>query len=121
MTIQIKRLQKKTAWSAADRARHERIRKQMQRTKPTPKELMADGEWLPLGAYFALKQAIGVLKTERERAGMTLTALAKRTGIDKAALSRLENGKHANPTLATLMRYAAALGKKVYVALRDAE
>lgn len=121
MTIQIKRLQKKTAWSAADRARHKRIREQMQRTKPTPRELMADGEWLPLGAYFALKQAVHILKAERAKAGLSLAEMAKRTGIDKAALSRLENGKQANPTLATLMRYAAALGKEVCVALRNAD
>lgn len=119
MTIQIKRVQRKTAWTAADRARHKRIREQMQRIKPTPEQLMGDGVWLPLGAYFTLKQTIGALKTERERAGLTLSALAKRTGIDKAALSRLESGKQANPTLATLLRYAAALGKEVCVALRD--
>ena len=121
MTIQIKRLQKKTAWSAADRARHKRIREQMQRTKPSPAELTADGTWMPLGAYFVLKQTIFVLKAEREKAGLSLAALAKRTGIDKAALSRLESGKQANPTLATLSRYAAALGKEVCVALRNTE
>ncbi len=120
MTMQIKRLQKKTNWSAADRARQRRIREQMQKTKPTPEQLMADGAWLPLGAYFALKQAIHILKAEREKAGLSLAALAKRTGIDKAALSRLENGKQPNPTMATLSRYAAALGKEVCLAFRDA-
>ena len=92
--------------------RHRKIREQMQKSKPSPGQLMADGTWLPLGSYFALKQAIHVLKQEREKAGVSLRTLAKRTGIDKAALSRLENGKQPNPTMATLSRYAACSAKK---------
>ena len=121
MTIRIKRVQKKTAWSAADRARHRRIRAQMQRTKPGPAELSSEGAWLPLGMYFALKQAIHELQRERKQAGLSLAAMAQRTGMDKAALSRLENGQQPNPTFATLSRYAAALGKEVCLSFRDAK
>jgi transcriptional regulator with XRE-family HTH domain len=39
--------------------------------------------------------------------------VAERTRIDKAALSRLENGQHVNPTVKTLARYARALGKSL--------
>lgn len=45
--------------------------------------------------------------------------MAERSGIDKAALSRLENGVHGNPTVDTLMRYAAAVGKKLAWTLQD--
>jgi len=48
-----------------------------------------------------------------------LEYLAERSGIDKAALSRLENGVHDNPTVETLMRYAAALGKRLSWTLQD--
>ena len=45
--------------------------------------------------------------------------LAERTGIDRAALSRLENGAQDNPTINTLQRYAFALGKQVLVQVAD--
>jgi transcriptional regulator with XRE-family HTH domain len=39
----------------------------------------------------------------------------ERTGIGRSALSRLENDDAANPTMATLLRYSDALGKKLVV------
>ena len=41
--------------------------------------------------------------------------------IDKAALSRLENGQQLNPTVNTLARYAGALGSTLKFALGDPE
>jgi transcriptional regulator with XRE-family HTH domain len=38
-------------------------------------------------------------------------------GIDAPALSRLETGKMLNPTLATLHKWAEALGRQVEVDL----
>ena len=40
-------------------------------------------------------------------------------GIDQPALSRLENGHTPNPTLDTLWRYAAALGKRLVLSAQD--
>jgi transcriptional regulator with XRE-family HTH domain len=45
--------------------------------------------------------------------------LQQRSGIDPPALSRLENETDANPTVATLNRYADALGRQLVVALVD--
>ncbi|WP_137895298.1 helix-turn-helix transcriptional regulator [Ramlibacter sp. 2FC] len=46
----------------------------------------------------------------RARAGLTQDAVAERMGTTKSAVSRLESaGKHA-PSLATLNRYAQAVG-----------
>ncbi len=47
------------------------------------------------------------LRRERERLGLSLADVAKLTSIDKAALSRLENGLQVNPTVNTLARYVA--------------
>ena len=66
-----------------------------------------------------LRQALAALRTERERQGLSLADIRERTGIDRAALSRLENTEDANPTLATLERYAEALGKQVIILLSD--
>jgi DNA-binding XRE family transcriptional regulator len=54
-------------------------------------------------------------KAEREGQGLTLAQVAERMGIDAPALSRLETGKMLNPTLATLHKWAEALGRKLEV------
>ena len=43
--------------------------------------------------------------------------MKERTGIERSALSRPENNVAANPTVNTLTRYAAAVGKKALVVL----
>ena len=53
----------------------------------------------------------------RARAGLTQDAVAERMGTTKSAISRLESaGKHA-PSLATLKRYAEAVGCDLQVKL----
>ena len=59
------------------------------------------------------------LRALREEQGVSLAELERRTGIRKSALSRLENSKAPNPTLATLIRYAAALGKTIDLSIAD--
>jgi len=60
---------------------------------------------------------IGVfLRSERERAGLTQEEVARRMSTRKSAISRIEN--HAeNINLATLHRYAAALGKRIRISV----
>jgi transcriptional regulator with XRE-family HTH domain len=53
----------------------------------------------------------------RESQGLTLAEVAERMGIDAPAWSRLETGKMLNPTLATLYKWAEALGQKLDVDL----
>jgi DNA-binding XRE family transcriptional regulator len=59
-------------------------------------------------------------KAVRESQGLTLADIAERMGIDPPALSRLETGKMLNPTLATLHKWAEALGRKLEVGLAPA-
>ncbi len=66
-----------------------------------------------------IRQVLSALRDERERQGLSLADIYERTGIDRAALSRLENNEDANPTLATLERYAEAVGKHVVVLLSE--
>jgi ABC-type phosphate transport system auxiliary subunit len=68
-----------------------------------------------------LRQVLAALRAERERQGLSLADINVRTGIDKAALSRLENNEDANPTLNTLERYAQAVGKQMVVLLSESE
>jgi DNA-binding phage protein len=67
-----------------------------------------------------LQDALKLLKAERERMGLSLADVSERTGIERPNLSRLENEADSNPTIATLSRYADALGKHLIIAIADA-
>jgi transcriptional regulator with XRE-family HTH domain len=60
---------------------------------------------------------VGALKKAREQQGLTLAQLAERCGMDEPSLSRLLSGNSQNPTLSTLFRVAAALGKDLRLGL----
>ena len=70
-----------------------------------------------MGEYLELVQLAAELRRARRRAGLSLAEVSKRSGLDRAALSRLENGVRDNPTLGTLGRYARELGLKILVSL----
>ena len=60
------------------------------------------------------------LRYSRERQGLTLTALAERSGISLSQLSRLESGERVvGIEAATVLRLAAALGEPVGWLLAD--
>ena len=68
-------------------------------------------------SFAAILQLVERFKTVRESQALTLAEVAERMGIDAPALSRLESGKVLNPTLATLHKWAEALGQKLDVDL----
>lgn len=109
-------------WTPEQRAKHKAVRDKFQAERPTPKELIDSGEYagpIPHGVYLAFRQTMLELRTAREAAGLSLADVSERSGIDKAALSRLETGVTENPTLETLVRYAAAVGKQLNWTLSD--
>jgi len=76
----------------------------------------------PVGAldrrsFTAIIELMARFKAAREKQGLTLAEVATRMGVDPPALSRLETGKTLNPTIATLFKWAEALGQKVDVEL----
>ena len=94
------------------------------------KRLNTGKTWLAISQHIAtssppasvdreLTEALAALRPERERQGLSLTDLAQRKGIDRATISKLETGKIPNPTVGTLKRYAAALGKSLNWELGD--
>lgn len=59
------------------------------------------------------EQSIGAnIRVLRERAGLTLTALAARAGMAKSALSKIETGRISSP-ISNLLRIAAALNVSI--------
>lgn len=103
---------------AAEAVIHERFQKE----KPTLQSLVDSGDIgqvFTMGEYWELCKTFAALKALREKQSLSISDLAERTGMDRAMISRLENGLIDNPTLATVTRYAKALGKRVVVSLVD--
>jgi DNA-binding Xre family transcriptional regulator len=115
ITRRAERTPEETARLRADRARY-------QRDKPTIEQLLAEGghaDTLPLGEFLTLQELMLQVRRERERQQVTLAQMEERTGIDQAALSRLETGKQVNTTFDTVGRILRALGKELVWSLRD--
>jgi ribosome-binding protein aMBF1 (putative translation factor) len=107
-----------------ERARERTLREKLQKERPSLEDLVRSGACDPdavmtMGMYFDVQTALQALKRERERSGLSIGDVAKRSGLDRAVVSRLENGKQDNPTVATLMRYAAAVGKRFLWSYED--
>lgn len=71
-------------------------------------------------AYDALAleyQVADQMLKARSRAGLTQDAVAERMGTTKSAISRLESASKHAPSLATLKRYASAVGCELEVRL----
>jgi DNA-binding Xre family transcriptional regulator len=92
------------------------------------RDVLAAGE--PVADHFrvdvvapdpAFSELLAALRLERERLGLTLGEISRRTGIDTGDLSRLENGKVHDPRSSTLMRHARALGKRPSWSSEEAE
>jgi DNA-binding XRE family transcriptional regulator len=110
--------------TAEERAREQSLRAKLQKEKPSLEDLVRAGECDPdavmtMGMYFDVQAALQALKQERERCRLSISDVAARSGLDRAVVSRLENGKQDNPTVATLMRYAAAVGKRFLWSYQD--
>jgi DNA-binding phage protein len=69
-------------------------------------------------AHDSAREVVTRLKAERERCGVSLADMLKRTGMSREALSRLENHRSPNPTVRTLARYAAAVGLELHLAAK---
>jgi DNA-binding XRE family transcriptional regulator len=103
-------------------AAEKQTRKRFQCERTGLAELLASGDYsepVSQAEYWDLRKAVLRLKQLREAAGLSLADVAERTGIDRAAICRLENGQHQNPTIGTLNRYADALGKRLSFQIVD--
>jgi ribosome-binding protein aMBF1 (putative translation factor) len=103
-------------------AAEQELRKRFQREKPSLQDLLDRGDIrqvFTMGEYWELRKTFAALRALREQEGLSISDLADRTGFDRAMISRLENGQIDNPTVATVTRYAKALGKRVVVSLVD--
>ncbi len=115
------RIHRKIERSPDERRRLQELRERFQTQRPTPEDLLATGdaeEFVSLGEYLDLRAAVLLLKTCREQRGLSLADVAQRSGMDRAAISRLENGIQVNPTVDTLYRYASAVEAEIGFSVR---
>ena len=95
--------------TAAEQAEEEAVRRQHLRS---PIRQRPPGA-INRTSFHVILNLLARFKALREAQGLTLAEVAERMGIDAPALSRLETGKMLNPTLATLHKWAEALGQKL--------
>jgi len=110
---QAKRLRREL--TPEEKQRWQRAREEAEREK---EEILAEGRRIKAAHHrvkVAVRDALKILKAERQAQGLSLSDVEQRTGIGRAALSRLENETEPNPTVVTLTRYAEALGKRLVV------
>lgn len=119
---QIKSTRANRKLTASEKRRIASVRERIEREFP-PGSIVRSPAKLPrtskLGDFFDLRAAVHALKSARESKGLSLSDLERATGIDRSAISRIENSENGNPTINTLSRYARALGKQIAIALVD--
>jgi ribosome-binding protein aMBF1 (putative translation factor) len=122
--MKARRIFRASGKTAEERVLEQTLREQLQKERPSLEDLVRTGACDPdavmtMGMYFDVQKAFQALKREREQRGLRIDDVAERSGLDRSVVSRLENGKQDNPTVATLMRYAAAVGKRILWSYED--
>lgn len=112
----MKRITRDRRLTPEEAAKYKKIREQVATELP---DLVARHQ-ARLATLDRLQELLLQLKAAREAKGLSLADLTELTGMDRSALSKLETGQRANPTVDTLVRYAEAVGKRLVVSLTDA-
>jgi len=111
----MKRITRKGNLTHKDAAKYKAIREKIDAELPQ----LFDRHHQRMTAVDQLHRLLMQLKAAREAKGLSLADMTELTGMDRSALSKLETGQRANPTVDTLVRYAEAVGKRLVVSLSD--
>lgn len=95
-----------------------RLRSLRQQVETEKEDILRRGREVFADHEQTLAQAIGDLKQARQSLGLSLQEVAERMGTDRSNVHRLERGT-GNPTVATLARYAQAIGKRMLITLES--
>jgi len=112
----MKRIVRNRRLTPEEAAKYKAVREQVAKELP---DLVARHHQR-MAALDELQELVHQLKAAREAKGLSLADMTELTGMDRSALSKLESGQRANPTVETLVRYAEAVGKRLIVSLDDA-
>ena len=112
----MKRITRNRRLTPAEAAKYKKIRDQVAEELPD----LIERHHERMAALDQVDMLLKQLRAAREDKGLSLADLTELTGMDRSALSKLETGQRANPTVDTLVRYAEAVGKRLVVSLTDA-
>jgi len=112
----MKRIERNRRLTPEEAAKFKAIREQTDKELPE----LIERHHERMSSLDQLQALLKQLKAIREAKGLSLSDLTELTGMDRSAISKLETGQRANPTVETLVRYAEAVGKRVVVSLIDA-
>jgi DNA-binding XRE family transcriptional regulator len=115
------RQSKTTKRTAEETSRLRSAREKFQQERPTLANLQSSGQYdvVRQDEYLSLLEFVAGLREFRQRRQLSLADVAERSGIDKAALSRIENGLNTNPTFTTLESIARAMGAGVRYVIEE--
>jgi hypothetical protein len=92
-------------------AKYKRLRELVEQDKPAIARMAREYE----NRRDRIAAIVRAMKAQRDAQGLSLADIRERSGLDRAALSRLENGLPENPSIETLLRYADAVGCEIVV------
>jgi ribosome-binding protein aMBF1 (putative translation factor) len=100
-------------------AKYRAIRDQMEREKGEiahrlQHESPGPGSWADL---HELRSLVAALRQERDRRGLSREDVAARAGLEPHEIEDLEENRSINPTVSTLTRFAAAVGRHLMMGL----
>jgi DNA-binding XRE family transcriptional regulator len=113
--MSVRRITRVRRLTADEAAKYRKVREQIEQELPELVSRHHDR----VAAREQLVRLLDELKAARESKGLSLADLTRLTGMDRSALSKLENGQRSNPTLETLVRYAEAIGKRLIVTIAN--
>lgn len=119
----MQRVHRKTRRTPEEQARLKAVRATFQAERPSLDDLVESGDYtapVKHGVTLDALHIAALLKHARKEAHLSLADVSERCGLDRSAISRLENGMYENTTLQTLHRLAQAYGKRFIVQLVDA-
>ncbi len=112
-----KRITRERKLTPEEAAKYRKIREEIEVEKP---EIIAKAQQTRRAARRKqLAAVMQALKAAREAKGLSLADVYEQTGIDRSALSKLENVANENPTIETLFRYAEVVGKRLEIQVLD--
>jgi transcriptional regulator with XRE-family HTH domain len=120
--MKVTNVYRKSKLTPQQKAEEKEAREMFQNWKPGPEELLASGRWqghIIVEGQQEFWKTIRRVRALREVQGLTLKDVSERCGIDVGTLSKLENGKQANPTLFTILLYVGAVGKRLHFSIRQ--
>src|SRR3954467_6679399 len=112
----IQKRRKSKVKSAAELARLRHIRDDFQKRRPSLQDLVDSGDYtapVPQPELLMVLALAAELKKARTQRGLSLATVAKRCGIGKDALSRIESGRNTDPTVSTLETIARSIGARL--------